>query len=241
MNEGELRYVQQQLQRAPRRILEIGPDPRLETANAFRTAFQTDVTALTKWELAPEPVYGVSLVQGDAAYMPFRTGEFDLVIGYCILEHVVEMEQMLREIKRVLSDDGMFHLTGGGLWSSAIGHHLHVNHHGVLYHFSDENCLVPDWGHLIYNEAGFRSVVRQATDCLEVEDVQGLIDKVVHQVVFSDLLNRMFCDDIKQMVHDNLNVEHTLSRGKDSVPDHIRDQLGEGDWRTNWISFWGSK
>lgn len=39
--------------------------------------------------------------------MPFRDGEFDLVVALEVLEHVAEQKLLLAEIQRVLSEDGM--------------------------------------------------------------------------------------------------------------------------------------
>ncbi len=49
-------------------------------------------------------------VQGSATALPFRDGEFDAIWTVTVLEHIPEPELALREMRRVLKDDGLLYL-----------------------------------------------------------------------------------------------------------------------------------
>jgi SAM-dependent methyltransferase len=58
-------------------------------------------------EAARRGVYaGLSVANGAA--LPFKTGQFASVISNCVLEHVVPLDETLREVARVLRPGGQF-------------------------------------------------------------------------------------------------------------------------------------
>jgi len=77
--------------------------------------------------------------QGSVLALPFRDGELDNVTAMEILEHITEVREALKEIKRVLRPGGVLVMTTPdnsplwnliwGIWSSTVGrmwHHEHV-------------------------------------------------------------------------------------------------------------------
>ncbi|MEK7060896.1 MAG: methyltransferase domain-containing protein [Patescibacteria group bacterium] len=81
----------------------------------------------------------LKLVQADAHNLPFKKNSFDLVICTEVLEHVVDPEKVLGEIKRVLTNDGIaiVEMDSGNflfkavwyLWTNArngVWHHSHI-------------------------------------------------------------------------------------------------------------------
>lgn len=77
--------------------------------------------------------------QGSVTAMPFKDGELDNVTAMEILEHITEVREALKEIKRVLRPGGVLVMTTPdnsmlwnliwGVWSATVGrmwHHEHV-------------------------------------------------------------------------------------------------------------------
>lgn len=98
------------------RLLEIGPGPGMATG-----VLRTRVEDLTCIEIDPGLAAklrarmdgtNVTVVEGDAARMPFEDGEFDSVICMTMLHHVPEaklQDQLLREACRVLKPGSIFY------------------------------------------------------------------------------------------------------------------------------------
>lgn len=75
---------------------------------------------LSSIEIPPNLVFR----QIDAKSIPYPDDHFDVVISWALLEHVPGgYEDVLKEIKRVLKDGGLFFLHPG-LYYSSSGHHL---------------------------------------------------------------------------------------------------------------------
>ncbi|MBM3254402.1 MAG: class I SAM-dependent methyltransferase [Candidatus Omnitrophica bacterium] len=47
-------------------------------------------------------------INGDVIVLPFREGSFDIVVGYCTLHHIEDIDAAAKEISRVLKKDGLF-------------------------------------------------------------------------------------------------------------------------------------
>jgi SAM-dependent methyltransferase len=50
----------------------------------------------------------VNLINGDMFHLPYKDASFDCVVSMSVLEHIVDLQQPLEEIKRVLKRDGEF-------------------------------------------------------------------------------------------------------------------------------------
>lgn len=70
----------------------VGIDP---LADSYKEEFRTDLQAMT-------------YVQSDAESMPFEDGHFDVVTSFNSLDHVDDVQAVLREIARVLRPGGTF-------------------------------------------------------------------------------------------------------------------------------------
>jgi SAM-dependent methyltransferase len=69
-------------------------------------------------------------VQGSCTALPLSAASVDLVVSFETIEHLVEQEQMLDEIRRVLAPDGILVISSPNkaIYSEASGHsnHFHV-------------------------------------------------------------------------------------------------------------------
>jgi len=61
-----------------------------------------------KRHAAPEEK-GLTLSVGDAAFLSFKTGTFDVVFGFGVLHHVPDWRSALEEIARILRKGGVFY------------------------------------------------------------------------------------------------------------------------------------
>jgi SAM-dependent methyltransferase len=62
---------------------------------------------------------------GDAMMLPFRTGMFDVILCNHVYEHVPDSEQLMKEIIRLLKNDGFCYFAAGNKYS-LIEPHYHL-------------------------------------------------------------------------------------------------------------------
>ena len=69
-------------------------------------ALEIDAALLTRFRRKPEAME-IEIVQGDALAIPFRDRTFDRTLLIEVVEHIVNTEQLLREINRVMKVGGI--------------------------------------------------------------------------------------------------------------------------------------
>lgn len=87
----------------------------------------------------------------------FPDSYFDIVFSHNVLEHVHNLEQGWREIKRVLKPQGVFYSHFAPLWSHAYGHHFYTE--------TDDSfsCILPPYAHLYMSPHQIKSIINQNT------------------------------------------------------------------------------
>ncbi len=79
------------------------------------------------------PSARVNLLAGDATKLGFSSGVFETVISFETLEHLQSYENFISEIKRVLSDDGVFVISTPNKRAFSGQDQLYLNH----FHFKE--------------------------------------------------------------------------------------------------------
>jgi SAM-dependent methyltransferase len=96
-------------------VLEIGGGSGAMTAGAARTFSNAYITVTdvdqamvdaARDRLAAYP--NVNVQKADVTALPFETGRFDMVTSYLMLHHVIDWEDALAEVSRVLKPGGAF-------------------------------------------------------------------------------------------------------------------------------------
>jgi ubiquinone/menaquinone biosynthesis C-methylase UbiE len=101
-----------------KRVLELGCGPGIGTLRILRSLEPRELVATDfdagmiprakayvgrKWSQG-----GVVFQQADATRLPFASGEFDAVVAFGVLHHIHEYQKAVREVARVLKNDGAF-------------------------------------------------------------------------------------------------------------------------------------
>src|SRR4029453_16107982 len=71
---------------------------------------------------AEKGIARAAFVRGDATFLPFAAGSFDLVFSHSVIEHVTSAEEYLRECHRVLRPGGVLYLSTAPTLSLAGAH-----------------------------------------------------------------------------------------------------------------------
>lgn len=93
-----------------------------EGINILGVEFNPDRCQITRLRGAR---YGIAdgVVTGIAEALPIKDNAADVVIAYEVLEHVFDPIEMLREIRRILSPDGIAFITAHNRWT-LFDHHF---------------------------------------------------------------------------------------------------------------------
>jgi len=95
-------------------------------------------------------------LQGDALHLPFRNTRFDRIICSEVLEHVPDDVKVLKEIKRILKDDGTLALSVPTYFSETIywklssDYHHQPGGHIRKYRYRQLMDLVREQGLVVY-------------------------------------------------------------------------------------------
>jgi len=94
--------------------------------------------------------------QSDATFLPFKNDSFNSVISNCVVEHIVGIDRLFNEIKRILKPGGIFvftthtHQYNDFLFYNNLLYKLKLDFLGRGYEtlinalFKHKNCLHPD-------------------------------------------------------------------------------------------------
>ncbi len=169
----------------------------------------------------------MELLLMDGAKMTFPDKTFDFVVSANLYEHINDLSKCIDEELRVLKNDGFCYARWEPIWSSKRGHHIHddivenfekqnnINH--SIY--SNDGRFIDDWSHLLLT----KEQMREKLSLLLENDM--LIEFIVDCIYNSNMINRKFFDEIKEIF--NKKEIHIVfwERGMDEVPVELLKQL----------------
>ncbi|MBS4759486.1 MAG: methyltransferase domain-containing protein [Clostridium sp.] len=138
-----------------KKILEIGSDLNCNTAMAMIEMGAAEVWAVNplfdKDFVSPHPK--IHVIKNFGEKIQLKSGQFDIIFGIALLEHVIEPKALFNKCKRLLKKNGICYLQGWPTWLSPDGHHIWLNNiNGRNYHFNDETNPFDDWEYLLLDK-----------------------------------------------------------------------------------------
>ena len=177
-------------------------------------------------------------VRADARAAPFTCEAFDVLFGRAILEHIHQLSLLRNEIIRIVRPGGLFYLDGGPLWCSPAGHHLWLRApSGRDYRFSDHDCPIHDWEHLLLSEDEMVGVLNQRR--VDEADVQAIVDYVYHAQGQNRLSTTAICDAFKG--GPDLDVVIIKDGSPIPPPPRLVDEYGMAELTTTRLVIAGRK
>jgi ubiquinone/menaquinone biosynthesis C-methylase UbiE len=136
------------------RILEIGGSSKGESAIYFaQNGADVLVTNIAHGITNAAPIYTdkeanklkhpICFDTADAHDLSRFYGQYNIVFGVSVLEHIPRPKLYLEECSKCLKSGGLMFLSGGPLWSCSYGHHLWT----PRFSFTKRNPILP-WEHL---------------------------------------------------------------------------------------------
>jgi len=158
----------------------------------------------------------------------------DVVFGIALLEHVLEPQKMVEEIKRILKPQGIAYLSGCPIWTSPLGHHVWYQFPDKLYKFSDNTNPFYMWEHLYYETE------EQVENTLRRKGLPEIHSKSIADfVINSNYISRKKASDIIQEVRQVEGIEISVHRSAlpDKLPpEDLLSKYSKDDLNTNFLS-----
>jgi SAM-dependent methyltransferase len=166
------------------RVLEVGSGAGNVLARLPGRRFGIDlskaVLAKARRRLGP----GASLVRGDAMSLPFADGSFDRVFCSEVLEHVLQPEAVVKEMRRVLRPSGtavisvpnedLINQVKGIVWRLPLGRRLTSGADGNGYRVSEK--MDDEWHLHAFDRARLREAVAGR---FAVEELVGIPSRLL--------------------------------------------------------------
>ena len=130
----------------------------------------------------------------------------DAVFSSSAFEHIHGLDDVLREMHRVLVPGGMLYSHFGPIWSTSYGHHLWIEHDGRLLTYHD--VLLPPWCHLLSDRETVQGL-------LAPEWGHELAGRMTEFVFASPEQNQLFFDDYERCAAES-PFETLLLKGYDA-------------------------
>lgn len=194
------------VRRRPRiRILDMGCDTSGVQLSHLAELTRGEVVGINIPEDFPTPQAReaagprTTLVRMDGMNLKFPDHSFDLVISANVLEHVSDPGKYIREAARVTKPKGIAYFETAPVWTGPRGHHIHpdmiVENCPEETAFSDDGTVIPDWGHLRYDENEMREL-------LETKLQPDTVNYIAWYLYHSGDLNKTSWSDLHRNLED---------------------------------------
>lgn len=158
-----------------KRVLEIGAGPAqyswlISSRYVPKTMIATDLMPDQLLRFRREiDAAGVQAVSADCFSLPFRANSFDIVFGSLVLAQFGNLEDVLRELYRVLTKGGQYF----GIEPS-LQNPMHLIRHFMGRHSENEVLQRAGWLRQTFKNVGFRVEVRRLAPRLPILTQLGL-------------------------------------------------------------------
>ncbi len=142
--------------KTPGKILDVGCGPGLFLSEAKKRGWRVQGVDLSPWakKYAAEN-FGVDVFEGSLSEASFPDKSFDVVVMNDVIEHLEDPKSALRQIRRVLKNDGVLYLSTPDI-DSFLSKLLRAKWWGInkyhLFYFSRKSL------EKMFHETGFRSI-----------------------------------------------------------------------------------
>lgn len=162
-----------------------------------------------------------AIVQADARRLPFADGAFSAVFTVAAFEHVLHLDEALRELHRVLRPGGILYSDFGPIWSCSIGHHVYAIVDGVeARHFKPGRNPVPHFAHLLLSPEELRPELLRTPWVFP-----RLADAILDWIYRKDGVNRLHYEDYERLFRASpFEVVH-LEPVREHVPADVQRRL----------------
>ncbi|MBU6998536.1 MAG: class I SAM-dependent methyltransferase [Theionarchaea archaeon] len=126
-------------------------------------------------------------LQGNAVQLPFESDEFDVVVSFETIEHVTQVEEYMKEMRRVLSPHGVFICS-----TPHVKYTRHPAYHVKEFFPEEFFRLLEDNFYHVERYAQFITVVTRIHDIIPItEYFNKLTTRIKHSLPFKSRLKTM--------------------------------------------------
>lgn len=177
-------------------ILEIGSDFNLNVARYFISQGAKEVVCVNPKfpETLKSPDKRIRLIKDFGEQTQLPDGYFDIIFGIALLEHVLHVTELVKEVKRMLKFTGVAFLQGCPLYTSKAGHHLWVQRQDICYKFSDDTNPFENWEHLCCESE------EELTQCLKNKNIPEEHIRYILNYLLSDDTSKFTANKILSLV-----------------------------------------
>lgn len=202
-------------------VLEVGSDLDAKVMRELRASGCPSVLGVNPYfpdgelaAIAPGLPEGCALARKDMRATGLEDASIGAIFSVSVFEHLLEFDQCLLEMYRILVPGGIVYADFGPIWSSSLGHHVCANVDGArASHWEPKLNPLDNFSHLLKSS--------EEMEALLVGRVpEALGEAIVDWVYASPDINRLFFEDYLRLieaspferVHMDVDREHVPGR-----------------------------